>query len=120
MIQTLNMIKIMKVNPIVIVSGVAMLFLSIPMFRLFSRTDKPLLSAVSLFLGVILLGVGSALILTSNAPEMKISTGKYRIEATISDDIPFNAVYDQYEIIEKRGDIYLLEPKVYDFDEEKG
>lgn len=38
-------------------------------------------------------------------------TGRYKIEATFSDDMPFLAVMEEYDIVEQRGDIFVLEPK---------
>lgn len=43
------------------------------------------------------------------APE--VPTGKFQIEATFTKDFPFVSVMEQYNVIEQRGDIFLLEPK---------
>lgn len=34
-----------------------------------------------------------------------------RIEATFTDDFSFTSVMDRYDIVEQRGDIFVLEPK---------
>lgn len=38
-------------------------------------------------------------------------TGRYRYEATIDDSVSITEVYDHYNIIEQRGDIWILEDK---------
>lgn len=39
-------------------------------------------------------------------------TGRYRYEVTLSDDVSIKAIYEQYNVIEVRGDIFILEDKV--------
>lgn len=41
----------------------------------------------------------------------EIPTSRYRYEATISEDVSFRAIYEKYDVIEVRGDIYILEDK---------
>lgn len=41
----------------------------------------------------------------------KVPSGKFHIEATFSDDMPFNSVMKEYNIVEQHGDIFILEPK---------
>ena len=38
-------------------------------------------------------------------------TGRYRYEATIDDSVSITEVYDHYNVIEQRGDIWILEDK---------
>ena len=38
-------------------------------------------------------------------------TGKYQYECIIDDSVPYNEVVDNYEIVERRGDIWVLENK---------
>ena len=38
-------------------------------------------------------------------------TGRYRYEATIDDSVSITEVYDHYNIVEQRGDIWILEDK---------
>lgn len=40
-----------------------------------------------------------------------VTTGKYRYECIISDAAPYNYIVENYEIIEQRGDIWVLEDK---------
>ena len=41
----------------------------------------------------------------------KVPSGKFHIEATFTDGMPFNAVMKEYNIVEQRGNIFVLEPK---------
>lgn len=38
-------------------------------------------------------------------------TGRYRYEATIDDSVSITEVYDRYNVVEQRGDIWILEDK---------
>ena len=38
-------------------------------------------------------------------------TGRYRYECTIDESVSMKEVYERYEIIEQRGDIWVLEDK---------
>ena len=38
-------------------------------------------------------------------------TGRYRYEVTIDDSVNFTDVYERFEVIEQRGDIWVLEDK---------
>lgn len=40
-----------------------------------------------------------------------IKTGEYRYECTIDDSVSYNDIVKNYEIIEQRGDIWVLEDK---------
>lgn len=41
----------------------------------------------------------------------EVPTGRYRYEVTISDTANFKEIYEKYDIVEQRGDIYVLEEK---------
>lgn len=41
----------------------------------------------------------------------KVETDRYRYEATVGDYIRFTDVYEKYDIVERRGDIWVLEDK---------
>ena len=38
-------------------------------------------------------------------------TGRYRYEAAIDDSVSITEVYDHYNVVEQRGDIWILEDK---------
>lgn len=43
--------------------------------------------------------------------EPKVETDRYRYEATVGDYIRFSDVYEKYDIVERRGKIWVLEDK---------
>lgn len=50
-----------------------------------------------------------ALILALAAPE--VETGRNEYEAIIDETVPIVEVYEKYEVVERRGDIWVLEDK---------
>ena len=40
-----------------------------------------------------------------------LHTGRYRYEVTIDDDVTFDEIVDKYDVIEQRGEIWVLEDK---------
>ena len=40
-----------------------------------------------------------------------IPTGRYRYECTIDDDASFIDIYEKYIVVERRGDLWVLEDK---------
>ena len=52
--------------------------------------------------------IGISLLL-NNPPTM--STGRYQYECTIDKSVSMKEVYEKYEVIEQRGDIWVLEDK---------
>lgn len=54
-------------------------------------------------------------IVTANASNKKIiPTGKYEYEVTIDKSVPMTEFYEKYEIIEQRGEIFVIKEKVKD------
>lgn len=41
----------------------------------------------------------------------KVPTGRYKYEATIDKSVNFVELYEQYDIVEQRGEIYILKDK---------
>ena len=112
----LNTIQVMEPNIIYIIFSVCTIIFGFSLFRYALTHDhNAKISTAILFASIIVLAAGGvAFIRFSTDTTLYKNSGKTRIEALISDDMPFNAIYDQYEIIEKRGDIYLLESREYD------
>jgi len=40
-----------------------------------------------------------------------VPSGRYKYEATIDESVNFTELYEQYDIVEQRGEIYILEDK---------
>lgn len=56
------------------------------------------------------------LAINSDASIFQEPNGKFQIEATFSEDMPFLSVMNEYNIVEQRGDIFVLEPKEREVD----
>lgn len=41
----------------------------------------------------------------------EIETGRYRYECTIDESVSFDDIYERFEVIEQRGEIWVLEDK---------
>ena len=41
----------------------------------------------------------------------EIPTGRYKYEVTIDESVQFIDIYDKYEVVEQRGEIWVLEDK---------
>lgn len=40
-----------------------------------------------------------------------IPTGRYQYEVTMDESVPFEKLYEQYDVIEQRGNIWVIEDK---------
>lgn len=40
-----------------------------------------------------------------------VPTGRYRYECTIDDDVSFTDILEEYDVVEQRGEIWVLEDK---------
>ena len=104
----LNTVEIMNPHP----AGIAMLAISLIFFvacfllALFAIDCDTAIVVVAV-LGIVFAAAGMFTALL--APD--VPTGKFQIEATFTDDFPFISVMNEYEVIEQRGDIFVLEPK---------
>lgn len=47
---------------------------------------------------------------TVNVEKSK-NTGRYKYEVTIDDDVPFTEIYKKYDVVEQKGDIWVLKDK---------
>lgn len=63
-------------------------------------------------LGFILIFFGPGIIMTYNEYE----SGRYKYEVILEDDYPAGDLYDKYNIIEQRGEIWVIEDKESEFD----
>ena len=43
--------------------------------------------------------------------EKSKNTGRYKYEATIDKDVPFIEVYEKYDVVKQKGDIWVLKDK---------
>lgn len=66
---------------------------------------------VHLVIGTVIIILTIALAKCSDDDIFQVPNGKFHIEATFSEDMSFLSVMENYNILEQRGDIFLLEPK---------
>ena len=78
--------------------------------EIFFNTD--IITVLALFLGVILIFFGSGIIMAHNEYE----SGRYKYEVILDNDYPASDLYDKYNIIEQRGEIWVIEDKKPEFD----
>ena len=43
--------------------------------------------------------------------EKSKNTGRYKYEATIDENVPFTEVYEKYDVVKQKGDIWVLKDK---------
>ena len=43
--------------------------------------------------------------------EKSKNTGRYKYEATIDEDVPFTEVYEKYDVVKQKGNIWVLKDK---------
>lgn len=85
---------------IVVIAGVAIIMLCISAIMNNGSGFWGLLALI-LLLGLIGLGMISP----------KEETGLYEYEAIIDEDVSFTDLYEKYDIVEQRGEIYILRDK---------
>ena len=66
----------------------------------------------SFLIGFVIFLVGTGFIMDIN----EYKTGRYKYEVILDDDYPVIDLYDKYNIIEQRGEIWVIEDKKPEFD----
>lgn len=105
----LNTIELTKVSwiPFAIAGGLwASLFITIP---LMNKVKNKFVSGVLFIYTVIATLCGAMLILESE--EYQVPSGEYHYEITIDDNTSFAEVIEKYNIIEQRGELFVVEEK---------
>lgn len=104
-INVLNKIALTGLPTWADVSLVALMVLGIIVAIISLIKDWPLVvSKCSILVTVVALVAWLGLLHT-------VKTGQYRYECTIDDAVPYNEIVDNYNVIEQRGDIWVLEDK---------
>lgn len=103
-ITILNKIAITGLPSWIMVSAIIIFIIGLLVFTVSIIADWPtwtvIISAVSLFVFVIC-GILDGI----------IKTGEYQYECIIDDSVSYNEIVENYNIIEQRGDIWVLEDK---------
>lgn len=97
------------IDMVVLISSIIVI-VSIIFTVIFTLTDHDI--AIILFL-MMLTCSGIVCVIFSHIKDTYKSepTGRYRYEATIDDSVLINEVYNNYNVVEQRGDIWILEDK---------
>lgn len=76
-------------------------------------------------IGAVLAGIAIALVVVGIMTVIGVHTynqkkGRSEVECIISDDAKFKEILDKYEVIDQRGDIYVLSEKKKEAGDERG
>ena len=66
---------------------------------------------VSFIVSIITMLISFIFIIVLGANDIKEPTGKYRYEATIDESVSITEIYDRYKVVDRRGNIWILEDK---------
>lgn len=93
---------------IAIIGAIFMIVTMIIAHKFTYKTIKTM--AVVSFLTIIV-GLLVVIITSITSLQKRVPTGRCQYEATIDDTVSFTELNDQYEVIEQRGKIWILEDK---------
>lgn len=110
-ITILNQVEIMEPPVWVCVVGLLSIILLVVTFAIMLAARNEVVGIVSAIIA--LLSLASA-ILFCGILDLEEPTGRYKYEVLIEDESIFKDIYDTYEIVEQRGDIWVLEDKEVD------
>ena len=92
----------------VMVFAISLIILLISVYKLWNVSFiVSIITTLISFIFIIILGVN----------DIEEPTGRYRYEATIDDSVSITEVYDRYKVVERRDDIWILEDKEEDKEE---
>ena len=66
---------------------------------------------VSFIVSIITMLISFIFIIVLGANDIEEPTGRYRYEATIDESVSITEIYDRYKVVDRRGDIWILEDK---------
>lgn len=103
-ITILNKIAVTGVPSWIALSAIILFTIGLLVFIVSIMADGPVWTAIIPLVSLLVLVAYSILNAT-------IKTGEYQYECIIDDSVPYNKVIENYNIIEQRGDIWVLEDK---------
>lgn len=105
-ITILNKVAVTGLPSWVMISAAIVLIIGMIVFLIsITMVDWPVWTAIIPFISAVLIGVTCVFL------NLIIKTGEYRYECVIDDSVSYNEVVENYKIIERRGDIWVLEDK---------
>lgn len=105
----LNTIELTRASwvPFVVAACLIMsIFVSIPFVN---KVKNGFVSGVLMIYSFLALLIGMMLLLTGN--KFQEPTGEYQYEVVFEDDVSFMKVIEKYNIVEQRGEIFVVEEK---------
>ena len=66
---------------------------------------------VSFIVSIITMLISFIFIMVLGANGIEEPTGRYRYEATIDESVSITEIYDHYKVVDRRGDIWILEDR---------
>lgn len=103
-ITILNKIAVTGIPSWIALSAIILFAIGLLVFIVSLIADGPAWTAIISLIGLLVLVICSIL-------DATIKTGEYRYECIIDDSVPYNKVIENYNIIEQRGNIWVLEDK---------
>lgn len=103
-ITILNKIAVTGVPSWIALSAIILFTIGLLVFIVSIMADWPVWTVIIPLVSLLVLVAYSILNAT-------IKTGEYQYECIIDDSVPYNKVIENYNIIEQRGDIWVLEDK---------
>lgn len=113
---TLNLIELTETSPAykwyLVAIGVFM-FVSMIILASTSGANKKKWKDIVFFISIptVIILLIVFLVVSGSESKFQVPSGKFHIEATFTDNMSFMSVMKEYNIIEQRGDIFVLEPK---------
>ena len=83
---------------------IASVFISIPFVN---KVKNGFVSGILMIYSFLALLIGMMLLLTGD--EVQVPTGEYQYEVIFEDNVSFTEVIEKYNIIEQRGEIFVVE-----------
>ena len=86
----------------VMVFAISLIILLISVYKLWN---------VSFIVSIITMLISFIFIIVLGVNDIEKPTGRYRYEATIDESVSITEIYDRYKVVDRRGDIWILEDK---------
>lgn len=100
----LNKIAVTGLPPWLMISAIILFTIGLLVFFVFVITDGPAWTAIISLVSLLVFMICGIL-------DATIKTDGYRYECIIDDSVSYNEIVENYNIIERRGDIWVLEDK---------
>lgn len=103
-LNTIELTRASWVPFVVAACLIGSLFISIPFVN---KVKNGFVSGILMIYSFVAMLIGMMLLLTGN--EFQEPTGEYQYEVVFEDDISFAEVIEKYNIVEQRGEIFVVE-----------